>query len=1261
MQAARWRRAAPRGVGALLAPLLLLGGCGPAAAPDYARVSDLHYTKGRRLALREATRQMFQHAWQGYLDHAHPADELRPLSCTKNDNFGGYSLTVIDALDTLVLMGNLSEFAAQVKWLTESGRANFHQLDRRVSVFETNIRVLGGLVSAHLLADRLLGSREYNGALLGMAVRLAEQLLPAFDTPTGVPYNEINLKHGVNHQAGHVTCPAASGTLILEFGVLGAITGECRFIEAAHRAMTGTWRFRSKHNLVGTMLDINTGRWHHADADIGASVDSFYEYMLKGYIIFGDREWFEMWRQAKAAIEQHLHFPGNFYSRRNCATLQAGSDIPINSLQIFWPGLLVLDGDIEGAALAFRPWDCLFQRMGLIPEEYRVKSDAVGGPGYPLRPEMVESAWLLHRATGDPTYLRFGEELLHRINSTARTRCGYAAVKDVRTGQLEDKMDSYVLSETFKYLYLLFDPDPNPYIDMDNHVLTTEAHPIPVTAAMRKMYHQCKPFPDSCDVDPSGPRCGRGLNYKRRHPDLFRSTHLPHPPQDYSRPSMRDWERRGECPVVAHPMQNVPLTRGSGACMPGDLARMVVKPRRPPQARQPQPQRGSAGTGQKQGEAEGEARGRGQHKPKVLEFTVPPAGNGKTPAGGHTLRVQVPPDADVRPAEVDGGVLLYGLNSSLFAFASSAAAVSVAPPRPLGTRRWRMLRLFEWTARWAAESGRRRGIETASQTVAGEDAQRDVQRGEATIRLRAEEACVDALSFACPDAARDARDRLMELLALPPPTAVREALLWHAALGACTAACSAAEGLVLEHATRLLRRGGVASTLRPGDVLRQRESGVREAAAKVHRLLEGSGTPPPDDELDPESGWPMRQHLVRDKWMQQLALTGAAGPEVGSLVQLRGSFGGGERSGVVAAVGGGEVVVHGQGWQWAGPPADVEVVPDQGPPQPMLRFVGATATFGEGLETAREVAGALHPVDGEGCTAPPAGAWKGFIVMVNRGKCSFHSKAQHAEVGGAAALIVRNSKGAGSPETMTDVAGDSPVSIPLCMLSNADGDILAQLHRKATLADGYGLQVRLAGGGALDSAQLSNLELLAADTPDGFAVWHWSAPLPLAVVQSPSAWTAAIAAVAQRAEWRQVRDGTLRALVDPSAARALERAEMGYRRGGLSSTTVHTGWYTLAQAAALAASRADVYSFEWEGDPWPREKAHFTFRRFGVVHSDPPTTGPVMHSYVKLAQYSETGALWGSDDALWTSVAPAEAVRLARLRKAGHEPRVAYY
>jgi mannosidase alpha-like ER degradation enhancer 2 len=100
---------------------------------------------------REEVRAMFQHAYNSYLEHAYPYDELRPLSCDGQDTWGSYSLTLIDALDTLAVMGNYTEFR-RVYTLLEQ-RTDF-DANINVSVFETNIRIVGGLLAAHLVARR---------------------------------------------------------------------------------------------------------------------------------------------------------------------------------------------------------------------------------------------------------------------------------------------------------------------------------------------------------------------------------------------------------------------------------------------------------------------------------------------------------------------------------------------------------------------------------------------------------------------------------------------------------------------------------------------------------------------------------------------------------------------------------------------------------------------------------------------------------------------------------------------------------------------------------------------------------------------------------------------------------------------------------------------------------------------------------------------------------------------------------------------------
>jgi len=176
---------------------------------------------------------MFYHAFDGYMKYAFPLDELRPLSCQGEDSLGGYALTLIDSLDTLALLGDKEKFGAAVEWVGKNVRFD---INKTVSVFETNIRILGGLLSAHLIAsDYATGMRiqSYDDQLLHLAADLAQRLLPAFDTPTGIPFGSINLKYGVDENESKITSTAGGGTLTLEFGILSRLTnntGKCDII-----------------------------------------------------------------------------------------------------------------------------------------------------------------------------------------------------------------------------------------------------------------------------------------------------------------------------------------------------------------------------------------------------------------------------------------------------------------------------------------------------------------------------------------------------------------------------------------------------------------------------------------------------------------------------------------------------------------------------------------------------------------------------------------------------------------------------------------------------------------------------------------------------------------------------------------------------------------------------------------------------------------------------------------------------------------------
>ncbi|KRT85196.1 glycoside hydrolase, partial [Oryctes borbonicus] len=418
------------------------------------------YTKEDMIKFREEVREMFYHAYNSYLKYAYPYDELRPLSCDGVDTYGSYSLTLIDALDTLAIMGNYTEFQRVTDILT--AKDNFDS-NINVSVFETNIRIIGGLLSAHLLSHRAGVKLEpgwpCNGPLLRLAEDVANRLIVAFNTPTGMPYGTINLRHGIPLGETTVTCTAGIGTFILEFGTLSRLTGDPLYEEVAMNALYSLYHHQSHIGLFGNHIDVATGRWTAQDAGIGSGVDSYFEYLVKGSILFQKPELLEMFYEARKGIDKYLK-RDDWYLWVSMTKGQV--TIPVfQSLEAYWPGVLSLIGETSSAMKTLHNYHQVWQQYGFTPEFYNILQTEAGNnrENYPLRPELIESVMYLYRATGDPYLIEIGVDILKSIQYSARTPCGYATIKDVRDHRKEDRMESFFLAETTKYLYLLFDTD----------------------------------------------------------------------------------------------------------------------------------------------------------------------------------------------------------------------------------------------------------------------------------------------------------------------------------------------------------------------------------------------------------------------------------------------------------------------------------------------------------------------------------------------------------------------------------------------------------------------------------------------------------------------------------------------------------------------------------------------------------------------------------------------------------------------------------
>ncbi|KAG0226974.1 mannosyl-oligosaccharide alpha-1,2-mannosidase [Actinomortierella wolfii] len=507
------------------------------SSPDHSNSSaDDSVWRARQQSVKDA----FVYAWNAYKRDAWGKDEYHPIAkFGSNMITRGQGFTIVDSLDTILLMGLEKEFAEARAWVRDE--LTFDQ-DNSVNLFETTIRVLGGLLSAY---DQSGGDKVF----LDKAVDLADRLMAAFETPTGIPYSSVNLKDRraiPNHDMGGASSTSEVSTIQLEFKYLSYLTGDTKYWKAAEKVIHLMKDMESLDGLVPIYINANQGRFHGGDIRLGSRGDSYYEYLLKQYLQTGKTEsiYREMYDQTVVGIKKHLvgrSIPNNllFIGEINMHNPQHLSP-KMDHLVCFLGGTLAL-GATEGLPLSRFP-----NRVASLPnisqqdfkmgeeltrscyEMYRQtdtglaseivvwvqdKSDIEGKtalqhrPGSDfyikdldghnwLRPEAVESLFYMWRFTGDEKYRQWGWEIFEAIEKYSKVPSGgYSSIHDIRDRnniRFSDKMETFFLAETLKYLYLLF--GPNDVVPLDKYVFNTEAHPFPIftpTAAfLDKLRHE---------------------------------------------------------------------------------------------------------------------------------------------------------------------------------------------------------------------------------------------------------------------------------------------------------------------------------------------------------------------------------------------------------------------------------------------------------------------------------------------------------------------------------------------------------------------------------------------------------------------------------------------------------------------------------------------------------------------------------------------------------------------------------------------------
>ncbi|XP_056395656.1 endoplasmic reticulum mannosyl-oligosaccharide 1,2-alpha-mannosidase [Hyla sarda] len=445
----------------------------------------------------ETVREAFRHAWKGYKEFAWGHDELKPISKSYSEWFG-LGLTLIDALDTMWILGLKEEFREAREWV-----ATQLTFDKNVDVnlFETTIRILGGLLSTyHLTQDPLF---------LEKAKDIGTRLLPAFNTPSKVPYSDVNIGKGTAHPPRWTSdsTVAEVTSVQLEFRELSRLTGDEQFKKVVDQVTQHVHTLPGKRDgLVPMFINTNSGQFSHLGVfTLGARADSYYEYLLKQWIQSGKKEatFLEDYMQAIEGVKKNLLRKSEPNKLAFVGELSHGHFSPkMDHLVCFLPGVLALGahngitGDhMEMAAALMETCYQMYKQMetGLSPEISHFFLHAEKGSKdidvkpadrhNLLRPETVESLFYLYRFTGDIKYQDWGWEILQNFNKYTRVPSGgYTSINNVQSAanpMPRDKMESFFLGETLKYLFLLFSDDVD-LLNLDKFVFNTEAHPLPV-------------------------------------------------------------------------------------------------------------------------------------------------------------------------------------------------------------------------------------------------------------------------------------------------------------------------------------------------------------------------------------------------------------------------------------------------------------------------------------------------------------------------------------------------------------------------------------------------------------------------------------------------------------------------------------------------------------------------------------------------------------------------------------------------------------
>ena len=480
--------------------------------------------------------QAIRHAWDGYsriclhreihhkklLGSHIPCDDLSPIAGAGHD-WLYHAATLYDSLDTLAIAFGADSHEYQ------QGLQVVLQQDlqatalRPTKTFEYSLRVVGGLLGAFSVTG--------DGRLLARAKDAVDSLLqsPFASSPTDLPrmYGVLFPPRGGNlfystysklydwgrdtfTNEHHFNSLAGIGSFALEFHYVSQLLGDEKYRSSADKIFRHVSQYKAPDGTIPSQWNVMTGDPINSNGGLGSGSDSFVEYLLKVTLLYckaggdfslcvqGHPIIHDMLAVYETIIENSLR-PKHVVSKKgsNGSIAFPTDNMRYHQLLCFLPGMIALGASTKGSASAINDELNLAKQLiegchvmyqqsstGLGPEEARLSNKAsdilpqISDPSYLLRPEYIESIFVLYRLTGDNRYQEMGWTVFESLERYCKRESGYTGLKDINNpgkGPIDD-MPSYFIAETLKYFLLLFGPDN--FLSLDEFVMTTEAHPL---------------------------------------------------------------------------------------------------------------------------------------------------------------------------------------------------------------------------------------------------------------------------------------------------------------------------------------------------------------------------------------------------------------------------------------------------------------------------------------------------------------------------------------------------------------------------------------------------------------------------------------------------------------------------------------------------------------------------------------------------------------------------------------------------------------